>query len=58
MVKVSEVPVQMPFLFPNTGATVIVAVTGVFVGLVATKAVMLPLFSAPRLMEVVVFAQL
>ena len=58
MVKVSEVPVQMPLPDPKVGVTVIVAVTGVFVGFVATKAVILPLFAAPKLMEVVLFTQL
>ena len=58
MVKVSEVPVQMPLPDPKTGVTVIVAVTGAFVGFVATNALILPVFEAPKLIEVVLFTQL
>jgi hypothetical protein len=58
MVNVLEVPKQLTLLLVKVGVTVIVAVTGPFVGLVAMKEAILPEPVAASPIEGVLFTQL
>ena len=58
MVNVLEVPTQLTLPLVNVGVTVIVAVTGALVALVAMKEAILPEPVAAKPIEGVLFTQL